>query len=235
MKKIIFILINIFSFLNAQNSEYGMNIAVGYNSYNLNDLKEFLYYNGKLYHDNNIPVSVKNAFPNSISGRFEFYILNGIGKPPFGFFVEYYSTPGTLQFDSPQLSSKLQFSLYSISLGVIGEKSLLHLKNGTLLLQLRPSILFNYLGLNESVSIIESSSSQDLLFQNISLGAALILSYKTYINDYSVQPYFGYQITTSQPLHLKNKSAAKLKNYDGSDISAQWSGFRLGVTMGIEW
>jgi len=237
MKKYILILLIIFLFNtgNAQNANYGFNFSLGYNSYDLNSLKEFLYYSGKTYQDNFIPVRVTKDFPNYLSGKIEFYLFNDIGRPPYAFFVEYFHTPGKIKFEDPSLKVESSFTLSSLSIGPIVEKSFRLSETGFLLLQLRPALLFNYLTIDESLSGTDEAFSETYNFESISFGIGLFVSYKKYFNPYSIQPYLGYQITTEQALHLEDKSSAKIKNWDNKSVPAEWKGFRLGITMGVEW
>ncbi len=237
MKKLIFtfILISLINISYTQDNKFGINFAISYNSYNLNNLKEFLYYSGKIYHENNVPVKVEENFPNYISGRIEFYIFHKPGILPYAFYAEYYYTPGIIKFSDPSLKLESQFILSNISFGIILEIPFLQLKRDIIYIQIRPSIIFNSLKINEKINSMEVDYNENINLENTSFGGALYISYRSYFNNIAIQPFFGYQLTSLQPLHLKGSSKAELKSYNNKPVPVQWNGFRIGLAIGIEW
>jgi len=76
-----------------------------------------------------------------------------------------------------------------------------------------------------------TNSSYELVALGLGIDPAISLTHD--ISKFHVSLEVGYQFTFSKPFHLKDNSDAILR-VDGSEVSPDWSGFRLGISVGYK-
>lgn len=103
------------------------------------------------------------------------------------------------------------------------------------ILDFRPGVLLNRLDISESIVLGNNASTTSLSFNSLNVVAQPTLGVSRVLGRFFLYAQGGYQFTLDAgKLSLDEQSGAYLTGTGGKEVTADWSGIRLGLGVGYQ-
>jgi len=214
--------------------DYSISVKAIYSSYRMDELKTF---QDELHQDAldllELPFVISDDFPGHIGYEFDaglylptFHLSFGLGYRNTGGRISYADFSG--RFDTDNLLNVLEVR------GGIGTR-IDPQKKAQFVFKLITGIAFTSHEVSTSLELIGQVPQNDLVkftSQNIILGFNGQMRFKLFDQFFLSTP-LGYELHIPGNLRLSTDKEAFLVNDDDDNVRANWSGFRVGLGLGI--
>jgi hypothetical protein len=214
--------------INAYNQVVSLSIGSGIGTCQMKDLKSF---QNTLWSELPVEAKVVSSFP-----VFPLYNIKVVVH------TKYLEIGNAYSFTST--GSKIHYSDYS------GEISILQIVNShqaSVLLYpvfsrtekskflglFKSTVVFNNYSLKQKFSVYDQAVSDQWDLKSTSLAFSLGLSYCIRMKPIEIRSEVEYLIDAKGALHLKEDRDSQLTDVDGTPVKTNWSGLRIGISIGL--
>lgn len=203
---------------------------IGYGTYQMNQLKDL-----QKAIVTTLPVRGKatQSFPAYWNFQMK-YLYKTSDKNRIGAFIDYASTGGRIAYSDYSGELKVDNVVSRYGLGVSEEYVLAQKDALSLSGLIEASALYSRLMMDSFVKINDQSQKDLAKLKSLGLALEPGLLGEGKISKMTIGLSVGYQLSFCKPFHLKGERKAILTNTEtNKKVNPNWSGIRLGATIGI--
>ena len=205
-------------------------VKAGLGTYQMNQIEAF---QQEIAKDVIVPARVVDEFPATMT--YELGFEYGYDeRTTYGGFFGYSSTGGRIHYRDYSGQLKIDQILSSYSLGM---QTAFNLSEFTTEEKMSPwffcklSAAYTLLDLTQHLEIGQESNSESFGFGSLNIGLQPGFSFRIPVASFSINPEISYEIQLPGKLFSEEYDDAYLLDQQGEEVTANWSGLRLGISV----
>lgn len=199
--------------------------SMGYGFYNMKSLENFQ--NDISYTLPELNLKPVQSFPPFFN--YQFMITKKFSsKINFGIFFEFLTTGGRNTISDYSGEINIDQIVNGYNFGLLFERNIFAGRIQNLFFTFRLSYIYSTIQVEENVKLYDKSSSISTDFSSEGLGIEPGFSYNVLTSPVIISTNLGFNVNLSKDFSLKENSNSKLQN-----IKAEWTGLRLGLSIGF--
>lgn len=213
---------------------FSLKVESYYSTYNMNALKEAQNTSAKIINSElQIPFKKVRTFPPYFSYQIVFGLTNN-NLLEYGFIMNLSSTGARSDYSDYSGRYTIDYLIKANGFGLYIEQKKTLNNSFNFVFGIKGMYIHSYLKIAENLVLYSSKQSEKIDFESTSFGFTPYLGFEYTYKIFLLRFNIGYHVNFDGKLHLADNEHAYLKTANGSYITSNWSGARIGLSIGIK-